>query len=301
MNEIFVSGLVNIETTLKIESFPIRYAPVLYPFHGINTAVSGVGYNVTRALSILGNRVTLISYIGRDLHGKYALREIERTVHTGEGIISPLQATPQSIILYDKTGRRQIHVDLKDIQKQIYPLQKAEKLMRHKKLAVLCNINFSRPLLFLAKKLNIPIATDVHDISSLEDEYNRDFMQNADILFLSDEKLPSDPYFFLLELTRLFKCRIIIIGMHEKGALMYCRQDEKVCHVPAVKNLPVVNTIGAGDALFSCFIHFFLQGETPEISLRKACFFAACKIGSSNASEGFLTEKELNLRYQKQL
>ena len=59
MNKILVSGLINIETTLKIDQFPLNYFPVTYPFHGIQSTVSGVGFNLAKALIILGNQVKI--------------------------------------------------------------------------------------------------------------------------------------------------------------------------------------------------------------------------------------------------
>ncbi len=32
MAQILVSGLINIETTLRVDGFPLPYAPVHYPF-----------------------------------------------------------------------------------------------------------------------------------------------------------------------------------------------------------------------------------------------------------------------------
>jgi len=46
MPNILVSGLINIETTLRVDGFPIAYNPVNYPFFGVNSSVSGVGYNI---------------------------------------------------------------------------------------------------------------------------------------------------------------------------------------------------------------------------------------------------------------
>jgi len=43
---ILVTGLINIETTLRIEPFPLAYNPVNYPFFAIDSTVSGVGYNI---------------------------------------------------------------------------------------------------------------------------------------------------------------------------------------------------------------------------------------------------------------
>ena len=37
MTRILVSGLINIETTLRVDSFPLTYEPVRYPFFGINS------------------------------------------------------------------------------------------------------------------------------------------------------------------------------------------------------------------------------------------------------------------------
>jgi ribokinase len=43
---ILVSGLINLETTLRVEQFPLAYEPVRFPFFGVQTAVAGVGYNL---------------------------------------------------------------------------------------------------------------------------------------------------------------------------------------------------------------------------------------------------------------
>ena len=55
--KILVSGLLNTETTTAIRSFPIQYYPIDYPFFGINTAVSGVAFNIAKALRTLGNEI----------------------------------------------------------------------------------------------------------------------------------------------------------------------------------------------------------------------------------------------------
>ena len=50
-------------------------------------------------------------------------------------------------------------------------------------MCILCNSNFNRVLLPIAKQAGKPIATDVHVLRDIYDPFNRDFMQNADILF----------------------------------------------------------------------------------------------------------------------
>jgi sugar/nucleoside kinase (ribokinase family) len=108
---------------------------------------------------------------------------IQRQGLSTEFFIRRLPQTAQSIILYDTAGRRQIHVDLKNIQEQRYPRDLFAVALDRVSAAVLCNINFNRPLLEMAKQKGIPICTDVHTIADPEDEYNRDFMAAADVLF----------------------------------------------------------------------------------------------------------------------
>ena len=47
--KLFVSGLLNVETTVAVRDFPISYYPIDYPFFGIQSHVSGVGYNIAKA------------------------------------------------------------------------------------------------------------------------------------------------------------------------------------------------------------------------------------------------------------
>ena len=191
-SSILVSGLINIETTLQVDGFPIDYRPVRFPFFGVDSTVSGVGYNVSKALTILGNDVRFAPLVGRD--------EASARVHSAlaeDGIpwfvLDQLRRTPQSVILYDPDGRRMINTDLKDIQEQVYPPAVFERALHRCSLAAMCNINFNRPHLHFAKENGVTIATDVHTIDDLDDEFNQDFMAAADILFMSDESLPCPP------------------------------------------------------------------------------------------------------------
>ena len=71
MSRIFVSGLINLEVTLRVDGFPILYSPVRYPFHGVRSSVSGVGFNVAKALSTLGDEVHFASMVGADFAGEF--------------------------------------------------------------------------------------------------------------------------------------------------------------------------------------------------------------------------------------
>ena len=174
MKKILVSGLVNVETSLKVDSFPINYSPIEYPFFGVDACVSGVGYNVAKAIKTLGGEVDLLSLIGDGLLGEMIKKTLADN-HINYTFPYLLNKTPTSVVLVDKEGRRKIYCDLKDIQER----EPLDTNLDDYSLVALTNINFNRRLLKAAHEKGITIASDVHVLSNIDDEYNKDFMKNA--------------------------------------------------------------------------------------------------------------------------
>lgn len=297
MAKIIAAGLVNIETTLKIDSFPCNYEPVRYPFFGIASTVTGVGVNVAKALKLLGDDVHFLSIIGNDYEGDNCIREFEKIGIDTSYIVKGIRETPQSVIMYEPSGRRMIHVDLKDIQESTYPVEIFEKELNGCDMAVICNINFSRPFLKMAKERGVPVATDVHVIADISDAYNSDYMAYSDILFMSNENIMGKEREFVLTVYEKYKNKIIVVGMGKEGALLYA--DNKFTQVEALNTRPVINTIGAGDSLFTSFIHYYLKSKDPVYALKKGVIYASWKIGEKGAAEGLMTENECDTLFNK--
>lgn len=289
MSKILISGLINTETTVKVKGFPIQYFPIDYPFFGVNTKVSGVAYNLAKALNTLGDDISLISMIGNDFAAEYILKEMNEIKVDTQLVNKKLKETPSSVVLFAPDGRRQIYCDLKDVQESTYDFNK--EMYENCDIVIACNTNFNRDLLKLAKNDGKIIATDVHVLSNINDEYNKDFMENANILFLSDENIKGDYKEFVKSIEETYGNDIIVLGRGSKGALMYVKAENKFYELPAVKVGDVVNTVGAGDALFSSFIHYIAKGLSPLEALNHAQVFASYKIGFNGASEGFADEQ----------
>lgn len=290
---IMVSGLINIETSCPIKQFPVEYFPIDYPFHKVVSGISGVGYNLIRNFRKLEDDVTFVSMIGNDLWGDVIKQQLMKERFSTDFVYPILSSTPQSVILYDNAGKREIYCDLKDFQEITIDISRLEKQIEEADLIIACNSNFNRPICEAARKKGKLIATDVHVFSNPEDEYNRDFLRTADIVFLSDEGVQTTPEELIREIYRIYHNKIIVMGCGSKGALLFEAETEKFTMLPAVTTRPVVSTSGAGDALFSTFLHFYAKGESPTESLRKATYAASYKIGEKLSSEGFLSEEEL--------
>lgn len=295
MSKILISGLVNTETTVRVRQFPVEYYPIDYPFFGVSTAVSGVAYNIALAMQTLGDQVMFLTMTGNDFPAEYIRQELRSHGIDDAHVKANLKETPSSVVLYDGEGRRQIYCDLKDIQETSYGF--SGESCEGFDVVVACNTNFNRELLRQAKAAGKTIATDVHVLSNIWDDYNRDFMAYADILFLSDEGIGDDYRGFLMELARVYRPKIIVLGRGGKGAAMYLREQDHIHELPAVQVGPIVNTVGAGDALFSAFVHYYAKGMAPLEALTRAQLFASAKIGTSGASRGFVTEAEIERYY----
>lgn len=289
---ITVAGLYNLETNLGVDGFPLPYFPVCYPFNRIQQCHAGVGYNVAVALSRLGNEVQLATLVADDETGQHMREALRRQGLSDAAVLPLLQATPQAVILVAPDGSRQIHCDLKDIQDTPYPASAWSDLLDDCQAVVACNINFARPLLQQALQRGLLLATDVHVLADFDDAYNRDWLDAADILFLSHEKLPCSPLQAVAELRRRYHNDIIVIGLGAEGALL-AEHGHAPLHLPARPQRPVVNTIGAGDALFSAFLDQYLRLGSAPAALARAQAYAGWKIGSNGATEGLLDQAGL--------
>ena len=301
MKEILVCGLTNIETTVSVDKFPIEYSPVDYKFFGVNSSISGVGYNIVKALKTLGDVPIFFSIIGNDMYKDIILDDLKKDKINPDYVLPLLEKTVQSGILYNE-NKRKIILDLKNIQETKYPIDKLEKVINQIDVAVICNINFSRDFLKVLKDSGKIIATDVHVLNDINDVYNNDYIKYSDILFLSNENIIGNENDMIVQLSEKYNHEVIVITMGENGLLIYVREKREVKRFNAVKTREVVNTIGAGDALFSCFIHFYNKTRDPYYSIQLAALFASYKIGENGGSKGFLTEEDLiNLNKNRQI
>lgn len=293
MKKILVSGLVNIETSLLVEDFPINYCPIEYPFNMVSTCVSGVGFNIAKALKTLGSSVELLSILGDDLNSKIIKHRLkEEKIIFSHCVTIDGNSSSQSIVLVDKNGRRKIYCDLKNLQ-ELKPLSEENIQLDNYSLVILTNINFNRNLLKIAKDKNIKIVSDVHAISSIEDSYNHDFMKYADILFLSNENIAGRECEFMKAVFDKYHNEIIVCGSGGNGSIIYIGKKDMFIHQKAVAPYGIVSTVGAGDSLLSCFVHFYNLGYPIEKCISLASLFAGIKISKSGGSEGFITAKEL--------
>ena len=136
-------------------------------------------------------------------------------------------------------------------------------------------------------------------LSDPDDAYNREFMAAADILFLSDEGLWDTPETCLWRLAERYDTPLIALGRGSEGAMLFHREEQRIYSLPAAHVGQVVNTVGAGDALFSAFLHYYSKKFHPAEALLRAQLFAAAKIRCSGGAAGFVDEETVEELYRR--
>ncbi|MFD0884860.1 carbohydrate kinase family protein [Streptosporangium algeriense] len=289
---IVVAGVVSLYMSVGVTEFPVRYASTSSP-RWIATVISGAAGHIARILSTLGDDVRLCTVLGRDLPGLGIAAELDRYGLLGPGVVEGAESSA-GVALVGPDGSRMGFPHLTPVNTVPYPVNLLEASARDADLLVLTNAKFVRDLVGPASRLGVPIAVDIHLVSDLDGEYNRPWLEAATIVFCSDERLPDPPEVWVRRLfARYPRCRLAGVGLGSRGALLATREGTLV-RVEAVAPRGVVNTTGAGDALFATFLHFWCETGDPIRALRLAVVHAGWKIGHPASATASLTLDELS-------
>ena len=294
MSKFMVAGFVQMETIIKVEALPVPYKQFESIPDLVNSGIGGAGFNEAMALKWLGNEVDFMSMVARNM----SRRQIEAYLKTfdvnlkTDYVLPMLDGMPTSVILYCK-GKKQTFEDVKDIRHVEYDYDLLESRIQDKDMILMSNCNFCRPIIGLAKKYQKPLAVNVRSMRAEKIANKEDFLAEADILYISDDDLESDHYDCIKECREKYDPEIVIMGIGDKGVILYTKEDNSVIEYRPVKTNEIVNTIGAGNALFSSFMHYYVKTKNAKEAIKNALLFASYKIGFVGTSNGFMTEEQI--------
>lgn len=294
MSKFMVAGFVQMETIVRVEELPVPYKQFESVPDLVNSGIGGAGFNEAMALKWLGNEVDFMSMVARNM----SRHQIEAYLKTYEVdlstdyVLPTLDGMPTSVILYCR-GKKQTFEDVKDIRHVEYDYEILERQIQDKDMVLMSNCNFCRPIIGLAKKYEKPVAINVRSMRAEKIANKEDFLAAADILYISDDDLEQDHYDCIKECREKYDPEIIIIGIGERGVILYNKADNSQIEYKPVKTTEVVNTIGAGNALFSSFLHYYVKTKDAKEAIKNALLFASYKIGFVGTSNGFMTEEQI--------
>lgn len=291
MARIVVVGVASLYVAAGVSEFPVEYAPGLMP-DWMRAGVAGSGAHIAKVLSALGDDVRLCTLAGTDPAGLAIRADLRASGLLGPGVVDA-GTTSLGVVLIAPDGSRMGFPYLAAVNAVGYPAQTFHRFAEGADLAVLTNARFARPLIQWAEHASVRIATDVHLIAAVDDPYNRPWLEAADIIFCSHERLPCPPEQWVARVfDRYPGCAVVGIGRGANGAMLGLR-DGTLVRASAVAPRGVVNTAGAGDALFASFLHGWLVTGNPVDALRQAVLHAGWKVGDAMPGVVSLTEEEL--------
>ena len=293
MSKFLVAGVTQIETIVRVDKIPVSYAPLSNVQNSIYTAMGGDAYNESLALKWLGDDVTFMSIVGRNQDLGLINPPDRRITLSTDYIIPQMQETPTEVVLYDKERKQQIFEDIKDLRENVYDMNVVTPIAGACDMMVLANANFCRPFAKTAAELGKPIAVNIRSYNPEKEKYNTDFLEPAKVLYFSDDTLSEDPYDFIDRMASTYGTEIIILGQGSEGLILFDKTKDIKAHYKTVKTNEVVNTIGAGNALFACFLHFYMETGDSVNAIKNALLFASYKIGFMGTSNGFMTVDQL--------
>ncbi|MEV4080317.1 carbohydrate kinase family protein [Nonomuraea fuscirosea] len=290
-NAIVVAGITSLYMAMPVVEFPLQYTPQRFP-RWMRAEVSGAAGHIADTLQSLGNEARLCTLVGEDVAGEAIKASLQARGLWGPGVVMAPRSS-LGVVLVASNGRRSGHPFVAAVNAIEYPIEVFRSLVHDADLAVLTNTAFVRPLLGQARERGVPIAVDVHLITDVDDAYNRPWLEAADIIFCSHERLPCSPRRWVAKIFQRYPgCAVAAVGLGGRGCVMGL-EDGVLIRVDAVAPRGVVSTAGAGDALFASFIHSWLASRNPLEALEDAVLHAGWKVGDTFPGATSLTSSEL--------
>ncbi len=293
MSRFIVAGITQIETLVRVSGLPIDDTPIISRPNSIFTAPGGDAFNESLALKWLDNDVYFMSVVGRGEDLRLFNPPGREVTLSTEYILPILMDTPSEVILYDKDRNQQIFEDRKDLKDAKYDMRLVEPLLPTVDMVVLSNANFCRSFIPMTKAAGKKLAVKIHNFIRKKEPFNSEFIEAGDILYFNDHSIEEDPHQFIRDIVSNYDPEVILLGQGPMGVTIYDKKRESEFHYNPVATNYVVNTAGAGNALFACFLHYYQKTGDSITSIKNALLFASYKIGYMGTSNGFMTEAQL--------
>ena len=260
--------------------------------------VGGAGGYSSRGFAQLGKKTGYIGYIGDDHNGQYLADELARDGIESTLFIDP-DGTRHSVNFMYRDGRRRNFYDGKGAMRVRPDIDACRQVLGRARLAHFCIENWARYLLAPARELGLTVACDLQDVISPNDEYRRDFIEYADILFFSSVNF-TDPTGLIGGFLATNPERIIVVGMGSRGCALGTTPGVRF-FAPVSLDEPVIDTNGAGDGLAVGFLSSYcLDGYTLEESILRGQITARYTCTRKADSSHLITKSQLD-RYFVQL
>lgn len=272
---------------INVDRLPDGHSATVHPRRH-HEAIGGAGAGKALNLARLGVDVTLFAGIGEDDAGWHVR---EGLVAAGVDLRSTVDptGTAQHINLMDPDGGRISIMLANGSADLVFDEVALAASMAEADVIVADLAPWTPRAVPAAVASGRPIWTDLHDHDGTS-SWHAPFIDAAEVVFVSHDRLP-DPPAFLRSLVERGK-RLAVCTMGADGA-MALDADGREYAVPAVPDVEIVDSNGAGDAFFASTLFGVLDGALLEIALRYGAIAGALAITSPDLASANLSPESL--------
>ena len=272
---------------INVDRLPDGHSATVHPRRH-HEAIGGAGAGKALNLARLGVDVTLFAGIGEDDAGRHVR---EGLVAAGVDLRSTVDptGTAQHINLMDPEGGR-ISIMLANGSADLAFDEVALAASMAEADVIVADLAPWTPRAVPAAVASgRPIWTDLHDHDGTS-SWHAPFIDAAEVVFVSHDRLP-DPPAFLGSLVERGK-RLVVCTMGADGAIAL-DADGREYAVPAVPDVEIVDSNGAGDGFFAGTLFGVLDGAPLEVALRYGAIAGALAITSPDLASANLSPESL--------
>lgn len=290
--DVVVVGNAGIDTNVYVDRDEIDLTRETTYVETIDCVGQAGGY-ATRGFAQLGRRTAFIGYAGEDSSGGFLREEFARDGIESTFFIDP-SGTARSVNLMYRDGRRRTFYDGK-AHMQLQPdLNCCRAVLAATRLVHFNIPNWARQLLPIARQLGLTISCDLQDLVSPADDYRRDFVLYADIVFFSAVNQPRPSA--VIEACLSTNPRLIVVaGLGANGCAVGTSHGGTQFFEAVTMDRPVIDANGAGDGLAVGFLtSYVLDGYSLADSVRRGQIAARYTCTLRASSSDLITPTQLS-------
>src|SRR5262249_2817387 len=157
--------------------------------------------------------------VGRDQVGQIVRSRLVTDSRHLDIRVVDIAAGPQTVVLYEDGGERMVLNDPGDAGTGRFPDHLVDDVA-DSAYPVTPNIDAHRTRPAAGLAAGVPVVTDVHALTALDDPHNAACLTAASVLFCSDAELPCPPHDWLRTLGERFGTPLIVMGRGQRGAML---------------------------------------------------------------------------------
>jgi fructokinase len=278
----------------------LSFGEILWDIIEGRAHIGGAPCNLAAHIAALGGKATMVSAVGRDELGEKAIRKAEEMgIDVSLISVDPGLPTGKVLVSLDPQGKPEYDIVRPVAWDRIVPVKEVSVLREEGG----CDL-FIFGTLAQRSESNRRVLKELLDASDARErffdvnlrldyfsaEIIRDSLAFTTILKLNDEEVPVvsrllwnealDEELFRKRIMEEFPVRRICVTRGKEGSSLFDgmqRYDEPVV------NVPVKDTVGAGDSFSAAFLTALLKGESPGDALRFASRLSSFVAGSDGA------------------